>query len=129
MRDESVATVEKIIQDMEAAFARKDLEALSALFTEDATLESFLVSRILKRPEGVCHGKEEVREVLQNLVEQGVPWGGHAPPLVRGNMAAVEFKTRASDQDTFSVDILEIQNGKIKSLRAYAGWRAMPGPH
>lgn len=126
MRDESVATVEKIIADMDAAFANRDLEALSALFTEDATLESFLAARILKKPEGVCRGKGEIREVLRKLVEHGVPWGSHAPPLVRGNMAAVEFKTASSDRDTFSVDVLEIENGKIKSLRAYAGWRAMP---
>jgi len=126
MKDESVASVERIIADMEAAFARRDLEALSELFTEDATLESFLVARILKRPEGICRGKREIREVLSQLVDQGVPWGSHAPPLVGGNVAAVEFKTKSSDRDTFSVDILEIENGKIRSLRAYAGWRAMP---
>lgn len=126
MRDEPVATAEKIIADMDAAFANRDLEALSALFTEDATPESFLAARILNKPEGVCRGKREIREVLRELVEHGVPWGSHAPPLVRGNMAAVEFKTASSDCDTFSVDVLEIANGKIKSLRAYAGWRAMP---
>jgi len=126
MKDESVASVERIITNMEAAFADRDLEALLELFSEDATLESFLVACLLKRPEGVCHGKREIREVLKHLVKDGVPWGGHAPPLVRGNVAAVEFKTKSSDRDTFSVDILEIENGKIKSLRAYAGWRAMP---
>jgi ketosteroid isomerase-like protein len=122
--DES--TAERILAEMDAAFARKDLEALLGLFTDDATLESFLVGRILKRKESVCHGKAELREVLRALVERGVPWGSHEPPLVRGDRVAVEFKTRTSERDTFSVDILEISGGKIKSLRAYAGWRAMP---
>jgi len=126
MTDESAETVEQLVQDMETAFARKDLEALLALFTDDATLESFLVLRVLGRAEGVCRGKAELRELLAKLIEHGVPWGSHHPPLVRGNMAAIEFKTVSSDRDTFSVDILELEGGKIRSLRAYAGWRAMP---
>jgi len=126
MNEDAVATATKIVEDMDAAFARRDLEGLAALFADDATLESFMVSRILKRSEGVCHGKEEIRQVLRQLVEHGVPWGSHEPPLVRGNRVAVEFKTKSSERDTFSVDILEIRDGKITSLRAYAGWRAMP---
>lgn len=128
MINDDIATAERIIAEMDAAFASKDLDALTALFTEDATLESFLVSRVFERKESVCHGKAEVREMLSVLVEQGVPWGGHDAPLVRGNRVAVEFKTRSSDRDTFSVDIFEIADGKIKSLRAYAGWRAMSAP-
>lgn len=126
MNEDSVAAATKIVDDMDAAFARKDLEALAALFADDATLESFMVSRILGKPEGVCHGKAEIRQVLRKLVEHGVPWGSHEPPLVRGNRVAVEFKTKASERDTFSVDMLEIADGRIRSLRAYAGWRAMP---
>jgi hypothetical protein len=127
MEEKAAAVVERIIEEMETAFAHKDVEALLALFTEDATLESFLVARIFNRPEGVCRGRAEIRELLAKLVERGVPWGGHSAPLVRGNMAAVEFKMPGSDRDTFSVDILELEGGKIRSLRAYAGWRAMPG--
>lgn len=125
MTEASVAVAERVVAEMDAAFARRDLEALSALFADDATLESFLVSRVLNKPEGVCRGKAEIRQVLKGLVERGVPWGGHEPPLVRGNRVAIEFKTASSERDTFSVDILEIANGKIQSLRAYAGWRAL----
>ena len=126
MEERNVALVERLISDMERAFAHKDVEALLSLFTEDATLESFLVARIFNRPEGVCRGRAEIRDLLGKLVERGVPWGSHSLPLVRGNMAAVEFKMPGSDRDTFSVDILELEGGKIRSLRAYAGWRAMP---
>lgn len=125
MEEKTVAVVERLIEDMEAAFARKDLDGLLVLFTEDATLESFLVARIFNRPEGVCRGRAEIRELLRKLVDRGVPWGSHSRPLVSGNRAAVEFKTPGSDEDTYSVDILELEGEKIRSLRAYAGWRAV----
>jgi ketosteroid isomerase-like protein len=125
MNDERVAGPEQILNEMTAAFARKDLEAVVALFAEDASVESYLVVRVFKRKEGVCRGRSEIRELIGALLEHGTPWGGHAPPLVRGNTIAVEYTRASSDTETFSVDIIEVKDGKIQSLRAYAGWRGV----
>lgn len=125
MQDEQATAIEQLISDMEAASARKDVEALVALFAEDATLESYLVSRVFNREEGVCHGRAEIRELVRALMQRGTPWGGHEPPIIRGNTAAIEYRTASSDAEKFSVDIIEVRDGKIQSLRAYAGWRAI----
>jgi ketosteroid isomerase-like protein len=128
MKDEQLAAAERIIDDMEAAFSRNDVEGLVALFTEDATLESYIVARVFDRKDGVARGRAEIRQIVRTLMERGRPWGGHEPPIVRGNMVAVEFRTKSSDAEKYSVDIIELRDGKIQSLRAYVGWRAAPAP-
>jgi len=125
MKDEPVTTPEQVISDLEAARSRNALEGLVALFAQDATIESYLVSRIFNRTEGVCRGRAEIRELARALLKRGVPWGGHEPPIIRGDTVAVEFRDASSDAEKFSVDIIEVRDGKIQSLRAYAGWRAL----
>ena len=125
MQDEQATTVEQLITDLEAASSRKDVEALVALFAPDATIESYLVSRVFNRNEGVARGQTEIRELMLALMRRGTPWGGHEPPIIRGNTAAIEYRSASSDTEKFSVDIIEVRDGKIQSLRAYAGWRAV----
>ncbi|HKA87069.1 MAG TPA: nuclear transport factor 2 family protein [Haliangiales bacterium] len=125
MKDEPITTVERVIDDVEAALSRNDLEGIVGLFAQDATIESYLVSRVFNRKEGVCRGRDEIRELARALMKRGVPWGGHEPPIIRGNTVAVEFMTASSEAEKFSVDIIEVRDGKIQSLRAYAGWRAV----
>jgi ketosteroid isomerase-like protein len=125
MKDEQVTTVEQAISDLEAAFSRNDVEGLVALFAQDATIESYLVSRIFNRKEGVCRGRAEIQELVRALMKRGTPWGGHEPPIIRGNTVVVEHRGASSDTEKFSVDIIEVRDGKIQSLRAYAGWRAV----
>jgi ketosteroid isomerase-like protein len=125
MKHEQITTVEQLIRDLAAASSRKDVEALVALFAEDATIESYLVSRVLKRKEGVCRGRAEIRELALALLRRGTPWGGHEPPLIQGNTVAIEYRSASADAEKFSVDIIEVKDGRIQSLRAYAGWRAV----
>src|SRR5712671_7221828 len=49
MMHEQITTVEQVISDLETASSRNDVEALVALFAEDATIESYLVSRVFNR--------------------------------------------------------------------------------
>jgi ketosteroid isomerase-like protein len=125
MQCEQVTTVEQLIRDLEAASSRNDVEALVALFAEDATIESYLVSRVFNRKDGVCKGRAEIRELALALSKSGRPWGGHEPPLIQGNTVAIEYRSASSDAERFSVDIIEVRDGRIQSLRAYAGWRAV----
>jgi 3-hydroxypropanoate dehydrogenase len=125
MKDEPVTTAEHVIRDLEALAARRDVEGLLALFAEDATVESYLVARVFNRKEGVCRGRAEILQLFHALMKRGVPWGGHEPPIVHGNTVAIEYRTASSETEKFSVDMIEVRDGKIHSLRAYAGWRAM----
>src|SRR5438445_7685990 len=47
------------------------------------------------------------------------------PPIIRGNTVVIEHRSASSDAEKFSVDIIEVKDGRIQSLRAYAGWRAI----
>ncbi len=118
--------VENVVHEMEAAFARHDVEGVVALFAADATVESYFVMQMFGRTEGVCRGQDEIRKLVGSIIKRGTPWGGHGPVLVKGNTAAVEYATKSSDAEKFSVDIIEVKDGKIQSLRAYAGWRSVP---
>ena len=113
-----------ILDAMDLAWSKKDVEGVVALFNQDATLESPLVVRFLNRPEGICRGRDDIRKMIAELVRRGLPWGKHSEPMVRGNTFAVEFSS-TTDGQPFSVDIIELKDGKIQSLRAYTGWRAL----
>jgi len=128
MRDQQVTTVEQFVHAFDSAWSNNDVEAAVALFAEDATLETPLAQRLLHRKDGVLRGREEIRAMVRALMAGGKAWGGHEPPLVRGNTLAIEFRRSGSDSEHYSVDIIELREGKIQTLRAYAGWRAVPAP-
>jgi len=125
MNDEQDTTVEQLIDELEAASSRNDVEGMVALFAPDATIESYLVARIFNREEGVCRGRAEIRELALALMRRGRAWGEHEPPIIRGNTVAIEYRSASPDTGYRSVDIIETRGGKIQSLRAYAGWRAV----
>src|SRR6185312_2333674 len=73
------------------------------------------------RQRAVSDLQSQARSILDAM---DLPWGKHSEPMVRGNTFAVEFSS-ADDGHPFSVDIIELRDGKIQSLRAYTGWRAL----
>jgi hypothetical protein len=52
---------------MEDALATQDVEALTALYVEDATIESPLVRYLLATDEGVCVGRDAIRAFIPIL--------------------------------------------------------------
>jgi ketosteroid isomerase-like protein len=121
----TVEQVEQIIDALQTAVSQNDVEGAVALFDRDATVESPAIPRLLDRKEGVCRGRDEIRDLLRALMRHGTPWGRHEQPLIRGSTAAIEYMRASSDSEQFSVDVIEITDGKIHSLRAYLGWRAI----
>jgi ketosteroid isomerase-like protein len=128
MKDEQSTLVEQFLRDFDRAWSHNDVEAAVSLFARDATLETPLAQRLLHRKEGVLRGQDEIREMVRVLMAGGRGWGGHEAPLVRGTTIALEFRGPASEADHYSVDIIELKDGKIRSLRAYVGWRALTPP-
>ena len=126
MSNESIATVEEVIRAWDAAWSREDLEGVVALFAQTATLESPLVPRVLAGREPVVRGRDEIREVVRTIMQRGVPWGRHEALLIRGDTVAIEFRT-ADGTRFYGVDIVEVRDGRIQCLRAYAGWSALAG--
>jgi ketosteroid isomerase-like protein len=128
MKDEQIITVEQveqIIRALDTAASQNDVEGAVAVFAQDATVESPVIPRLLNRKEGVCRGRDEIRDLVRALMRRRMPWGRHEPPLIRGSTVAIEYMRASSDSEQFSVDVIEIRDGKIQSLRAYLGWRAV----
>jgi hypothetical protein len=61
--------VERIYNEWNDALAAKNIDSLSKLYNEDATLESPLVRHLLKTEEGVCRGREEIRKLMTVLFQ------------------------------------------------------------
>ncbi len=128
MKEETTLTaehVEQVIRALDTAWSKSDIEGAVALFTPDATVESPAIPRLLNRKEGVCRGRDEIRELVRAMLRRGKPWGRHGPPIIRGGMAAIEYMLPSSDTEQFSVDVVEMRDGRIQNLRAYLGWRAV----
>ena len=62
---------ERLYIEWDKALANNDVDALLALYADDATLESPLVMHVLQhKTEGVCHGQAELRELFEVLAKR-----------------------------------------------------------
>jgi ketosteroid isomerase-like protein len=115
----------KVVQAFDEAWAKNDLDAIVALYAPDATIESPLIAHLTGK-EGVCRGHEEIRAMLQRVIARGVRWGKHEPPVVRGDTIVIEYRRVLPEGEQRDyVDVIEVEQGRIKSLRAYWGWHAL----
>jgi hypothetical protein len=102
------------------AWKSKDVDGIVALFAVDATIESPLVARLIGKP--LARGHDEIRALIKAVINRGVVWGRHEPLAVRGDTVFVEYRRETPDGEQHdSVDVINVQGGLIKSLRAYLG--------
>ena len=119
-------TPEELSAAFDEAWARREVDALLALYTRDAIVESPLIPQLLRKRDGVCRGHDEIRTLVEAVLARGVKWGHHEAPVVRGNTMFVEYRRVLSGREQLDyVDVFDTAGGLIKSLRAYWGWRAL----
>lgn len=117
-------TALEIARAHDEAWKSKDVDALVALFASDATIESPLISHLLGKE--VVRGHAEIRALLETVLERGVVWGRHEPPAVRGDTVFVEYRRETAEGEQHdSVDVIAVEGGLIRSLRAYLGLRSV----
>jgi ketosteroid isomerase-like protein len=117
--------IESIYRQWDDALGKKDVEAALALYAPDATLESPLVSHLLRVDKGVCQGRDELKDFLA-LVFQ------HTPPsrkrfrkgyFTDGHRVMWEYPRESPDGEQMDfVEVMEIENGLIRRHRVYWGW-------
>jgi hypothetical protein len=74
---------------------------------------------------GTVRGHGEIRALVQAVLERVKDWGQHEAPVIRGDTIVVEYKRVVPTGEQLDyVDVFDVEDGKIKSLRAYWGWRA-----
>jgi ketosteroid isomerase-like protein len=123
---EQELTPEEISAAFDAAWTHRDVDALLALYARDATVESPLIPHLMRKRDGVCRGRDEIRALVEAVLARDVKWGRHEAPVVRGNTIFVEYRrVQPGGEQLDYVDVFEVSGGLIQSLRAYWGWRAL----
>ena len=104
------------------ALARKDAEALTVLYADDAVIESPLVAYLLGTDRGICSGKTAIRAFLPKVFEnQPDERRTHRNPIFSDGRVVMWEYPRATphgDQMDFT-EVMEIENGLIHRHRVY----------
>ncbi len=107
------------------ALARKDAEALAALYTDDAIIESPLVAYLLGTERGICSGKAAIGAFLPTVFakQPGERRNYRNPVFTDGKILMWEYPraTPHGDQMDFT-EVMELANGLIRRHRVYWGW-------
>lgn len=121
-------TIERVYTVWDDALGAKDLDGAMALYHEDCTLESPLVCHLLDAAEGVVRGRVALRGFVQQVFD-------HQPPerrrfrsglLTDGRRVTWEYPRESPDGDQMDiVEVMEIEDGRIKSHRVYWGWKGV----
>jgi ketosteroid isomerase-like protein len=121
----SLEAAEAVHQAWNDALARKDAEALVALYADDAVIESPLVSYLLGTERGICSGKQAIRDFLPKVfANQPEERRTHRNPVFTdGRVMMWEYPRSAPDGDQMDfTEVMELEGGRIKRHRVYWGW-------
>jgi hypothetical protein len=116
---------EKIHHAWNAALEAKDIEGAIRLYADDATLESPLISYLLRTDVGVLSGREEIRRFLP-VVFRNQPSERRTfrnDIFTDGAVMMWEYprKTPHGDQMDFA-EVMELKDGLIRNHRVYWRW-------
>ena len=110
------------------ALGRRDLDDSMKLYTEDATLESALVRRVLGTDTGLISGRSELRELrkfVRMLYDRPLPqrerYRGEL--FTDGRILMWEYpRLTPTGEQIDLVEVMELKNGLIHKHRVYWGW-------
>ena len=120
---------ERIYHEWDKALAQNDINALLALYAEDAVLESPLIPYLLNKEEGICRGHAEIREIVEQVAirKPNLRKYYRTPCLKLGNLIMWEYPRNSpgGEQMDFA-EIMDLnEKGVIESHRVYWGWRGV----
>ena len=107
------------------ALGKKDVEALVALYTDDAVIESPLVSYLLRTERGICSGKDAIRAFIPKVfINQPQTRRTHRSfAFTDGRVLVWEYPRASPEGDQMDfIEVMELQDGLIRRHRVYWGW-------
>jgi ketosteroid isomerase-like protein len=127
--ERSNKTVDHVYHAWDRALAANDVEALLALYAEDATIESPLIPHLMGTEQGVCRGHKEMRPFFE-VVAKRKPQLRHYHRdgyFTDGKKIIWEYPRAAPDGEQMDfVESMELNDsGLIQSHRVYWGWRGV----
>jgi hypothetical protein len=124
------AQCERIFREWDAAARAADVEAMLALYADEAVFETALVPVVMpEKPDGVLRGKAELREFFAkssaNRPTEALRWYRTGRWLSDGErLLAWEYPRSTPDGEQVDVaEFFEIENGLIACHRVYWGWK------
>lgn len=121
----AIAAAERIYHAWDDALGKKDLDASLALYAEDATLESPLISHLLQSDRGVIEGKAALRAFVEKVFRTQPPQRKRYRRgfFTDGIRLMWEYPRVAADGEQFDlVEVMELKDGLIQHHRVYWGW-------
>jgi hypothetical protein len=120
---------ERIYRDWDRALAANDVEGLLALYAADVHFESPAVPLVLDTDSGVCHGRGELRPVLEQVAARKPPLRSYHRTgyLTDGEKTLIfEYPRDAPEGEQMDfVEVMELADGLIQRHCVYWGWRGI----
>jgi hypothetical protein len=109
------------------ARTNREVEELLELYAPDAVLESPLTPVILDTDDGVCRGRDEIKQFLQEGTNRRpndlVRWYRTGTYFTEGNTLIWEYPRETPDGEQVDIlEVIEIEDRKITHQRIYWGW-------
>ena len=122
-------TPEQIAKDIHhawnTAWADNNIDALLALYAENAIIESPLIPYLLGKSSGICTGKAEFRKLLTIAAARKPHCRQYFKKnfFTNGKTIIWEYPRQSpiGEQMDF-VEVMELENGLISKHRVYWGW-------
>lgn len=116
---------EKIYKSWDRAWANNDVDALLALYADNAIIESPLIPYLLGKESGICNGKNEFRKLLIIAADRKPINRKHYRKnfFTDGKTLMWEYPRSTHDGEQMDfVEVMEIKNELITRHRVYWGW-------
>jgi ketosteroid isomerase-like protein len=124
--EDAAASVEHVYREWDRAWSNNDLEAMLALYAEDAPLESPLIPHLLKTDRGICQGRNEIRRLLETAAPRkpGKRTFYRKGYFTDGQLLVWEYPRATPDGEQMDFfEVMEVEDSLIKKHRVYWGWR------
>jgi ketosteroid isomerase-like protein len=120
--------IEHVYREWDRAWSNNDLEAMLAIYAEDATLESPLIPHLTGSKEGICRGRGEIRALLETAAPRkpGKRTFHRRGYFTDGRFLVWEYPRATPDGEQMDFfEVMEVENGLIHKHRVYWGWRGV----
>lgn len=117
---------ERIYYAWDKALANNDIENLLVLYAPDAIIESPLIPHLLNIDEGICRGRDALRQLLEIVAARKPEKRQYYRKkyFTDGKTLIWEYPRVAPNGEQMDfVEVMELENGLIQYHRVYWGWR------
>lgn len=118
-------TAKRVYHAWDKAWSNYEVEAVLALYADNAIIESPLIPYLLGKECGICKGKEAIRELLTIAASRKPTNRKHYRKnfFTDGKTMMWEYPRKTSEGEQMDfMEVMELKDGLITYHRVYWGW-------